>query len=154
MNDQFPFVEVPDDLRKYVGDPDPGTRIFRIYGPKEGTAVWFDAVLDICGEGGAVSPGGASMYARVSRPGVHKRLKEGRLTGFFFHVIVPGRIFKNSKRLDEGGRPYGYIPVCEIKAWNEELKSRPSRSVDNGDGNWNDDFLLAPKDWKKKLEED
>jgi len=28
----FPFVEIPQHLQEIVGEPDPGTRIFRAYG--------------------------------------------------------------------------------------------------------------------------
>jgi hypothetical protein len=66
------------------------------------------------------------MYAPVSRSGVYKRLKEGKMTAFCFHVVEAKRsIFGYQDKLKK--RPYVYIPVSECKAWAEELKTRPDR---------------------------
>ncbi len=45
---------------------------------------WFEAVTEIAGP--CVSPGGAGMFAPVSRAAVQKRIKGGNLTAFCFHV--------------------------------------------------------------------
>jgi hypothetical protein len=124
MNKEFPFVEIPANLLERVGRPDPETRLFRAYGSEADIGKWYEAVWEICRGEGSISPGGVSGYVKVSRPAVHKRLKEGRLTGFFFHLIVEPRFFKGRKKLEEGGRPYIEIPVVEAKAWAEELASR------------------------------
>jgi hypothetical protein len=59
------------------------------------------------------------MYAPVSRAAVHKRLKEGKMTAFCFHVVEAKRsIFVYQKKLKQ--LPYVYIPVSECKAWGEE----------------------------------
>jgi hypothetical protein len=67
-----------------------------------------------------VSPGGVGMYARVSRAGVHKRMKEGRLTAFLFDVVrnrpASGGGGDPAGEVG-GGRPVTYIPVQECRAW-------------------------------------
>ena len=66
------------------------------------------------------------MFAGVSRAAVHKRLKDGKLTAFLFHVTRASRsIFGYQKKLKQ--LPYAYVPVSECKAWGVELKSRPDR---------------------------
>ena len=157
MKKDFPFVEIPDALREIVGEPDPDTRMYRAYGSQDNVAEWFDTVSEICPEG-TVSPGGVSMYAGVSRPGVHKRLKEGRLTGFFYHTVKDGLFFKDRKKLEDGGRPYGLIPVSECRAWHQELKNKRDRTEADkeaaGDGDWDGKFLDKPlKNWRNKVRE-
>jgi hypothetical protein len=155
VDKDFPFVEIPEMLRSSLGDQDLGTRVFRAYGSEEDCTKWFDAVLKICSGEGSVSPGGVSMYAGVSRPAVHKRLKEGRLTGFFFYLLEAGKLFKDRKKMSEGGRPYIYIPVSECKAWAGELKRRPSR-MESGDEELSRDdvkgtIMKAPRGWRRRL---
>ena len=130
MNKEFPFVEIPSHLLKYLGKPDPHTRLYRVFGEESDVEAWFQAVWEICKDGGSISTGGVCGYVKVSRPAVHKRLKEGRLTGFFFHQIEEGRFFKGRKKLAEGGRPYILIPVSECKAWAEELKERKELALE------------------------
>lgn len=156
MKQEFPYVEVPEHLKPIVGEPDPETRLYRAYGDQEGVAEWFDAVSEICGAEGTVSPGGVSMYAGVSRPGVHKRMKEGRLTAFLYHVVKSSKFLKDRKKLEDGGRPFSLIPVVECKAWHEELKSKRDQNETNkeaaGDGDWDGKFMdKPPKDWKEKV---
>lgn len=156
MKKDFPFVEVPEHLKEIVGDPDPDTRMYRAYGSQEDVAEWFDAVSEICGPEGTVSPGGVSMYAGVSRPGVHKRLKEGRLTTFLYHTIKDGLFFKDRKKLEDGGRPFSLIPVVECKAWYEELRAKRDRKLADkeaaGDGDWEGEFMdKVPKNWRDKV---
>jgi hypothetical protein len=68
------------------------------------------------------------MYAPVSRAGVYKRLKEGNLTAFCFHVVKAERsMFGYQKKLKE--RPYVYVAVSECKAWGQDLKARPDRKA-------------------------
>ena len=87
MKTEFPFVKIPDHLRDAIGKPDEGTRMYRQYGKTDEMHKWFDAVDEICEPEGSISPGGVCGYVDVSRAGVHKRLKEGRLSGFLYHVI-------------------------------------------------------------------
>lgn len=147
----FPFVEVPEEYKEIIGVPDEGTRLYRAYGPPEGIKQWFDAVCDICGENGSVSPGGAAGYSGVSRAAVHKRLKEGRLTGFLYHVVKDGGFFKNKKTLSEGGWPYCFVAVSECRAWAEELAARKVEKETVTKEDMKGEFFIAPKDWKNKL---
>jgi len=159
MSKDFPFIEIPDHLKAIIGIPDPGTRLYRAYGTEEDCSTWHDAVFDICHGDGCVSPGGCAGYAGVTRPGVHKKLKTGGLTGFVFHYTKDSLIFKGKKVLSRNASFYCYIPVSESKAWAEELKrKRNKREVAEeviGDGNFNDTYLdYPPKHLKKKLKEE
>jgi len=157
--ESFPFVEIPEHLKDKIGIPDPGTRLYRAYGTLEDETAWADAVFDICHGDGSVSPGGAAGYARVSRPGVHKKLKTGGLTGFVFHVTKESILFKGKKKLSGNANFYCYIPVSECKAWAQELsKKRDKLELAKeimGDGNFNDKYLnKPPKHLKKKLRDE
>jgi molybdopterin/thiamine biosynthesis adenylyltransferase len=124
LKHNFPFVEIPNYMKNRIGKKDPCTRLFRRQGTEEEVSEWFESICEICEGLGVLSPGGVSMYVRVSRPAVHKRLKEGRLTGFFFHQVSDGKLFKDRKKMQDGGLPYCFIPVSECKAWAEELRIR------------------------------
>jgi hypothetical protein len=156
-NDSFPFVEIPEHLKEIIGVPDPGTRLYRAFGTEEDETKWFDAVFDICHGDGSVSPGGAAGYAKVSRPGVHQKLKAGGLTGFVFHVEKAS--FFGKKKLSANATFYCYIPVSECKAWAQELakkreKAELEKEVDKevmGDGNFGDMYIdTPPKHLKEK----
>ena len=41
---QFPFIEVPKELRKIVGEPTPGTRAYRREGTHEECGQWLEAL--------------------------------------------------------------------------------------------------------------
>jgi hypothetical protein len=126
MNKYFKYLEVQAGLEPIVGKRDPDTRIYRREGSDEDSGPWFDALCEHFPGEGFVSPGGVGMYAPVSRSGVYKRLKEGKMTAFCFHVVEAKRsIFGYQDKLKK--RPYVYIPVSECKAWAEELKTRPDR---------------------------
>ena len=126
MNKDFKYLEVPVGLEPVVGKPDPDTRIYRREGSDEDSGPWFDALCEHFPGEGFVSPGGVGMYAPVSRSGVYKRLKEGKMTAFCFHVVEAKRsIFGYQDKLKK--RPYVYIPVSECKAWGQDLRARPDR---------------------------
>jgi hypothetical protein len=150
MKKDFKYLEIPASLKPFIGEPDPDTRIYRREGSDEESGPWFDALGEHLSGEGFVSPGGVMMYAPVSRAAVHKRLKEGKMTAFCFHVVEAKRsIFVYQKKLKQ--LPYVYIPVSECKAWGEELKTRPDRKEayleaaggekPDGEGK----FLLEPK---------
>jgi hypothetical protein len=67
--------------------------------------------------------GGAAARAGVSRAAVHQRLKDGKLTGFFYYSTKPRRFLfgapKTKRELS-----LGYIPVSECLAWRKELEKR------------------------------
>ena len=92
--------------------------------------LWFDALCEHIGP--AVSPGGAAVYAKVSRAAVYKRMKAGGLTAFCFHITGKTKtIFGKEKKLKEW--PLVYIPVAECKAWGAELEERLARlNADRG----------------------
>ncbi|RPH50805.1 MAG: hypothetical protein EHM85_08975 [Desulfobacteraceae bacterium] len=159
MGKDFPFVEIPEHFKEIIGVPDPGTRLYRAYGSEDFGETWADAVFEICHGDGAVSPGGVAMYAHVTRPGVHKKLKSGGLTGFIFHVTKTSRFFKGKEALSNNANTYCYIPVSECKAWAKELSKKRDKKeyIDevSGDGNWNDTHLInPPKHLKKKFKEE
>jgi hypothetical protein len=112
-----------------------------------------NAVFEICYGDGAVSPGGVAMYARVTRPGVHQKLKAGGLTGFIFHVETSG-IFSTKKKLSANANTYAFIPVSECKAWARELAQKRDKSElvkeANGNGDWNDTYLNNPPNHLKE----
>lgn len=140
------LVDIPDRLRRILGEPGPGTRMFRQYGSEDDFQRWFDAVWEICWEGGAASPGGVAMYAGVSRAGVHKRMREGRITAFLFHVVEGVGRWTKREMLKNAGIPYIYIPGSEMRAWAELLGHVPRStrwSESNGDGDMEGEFLRA-----------
>ena len=123
MANAFPFVKIPAEVREIVGEPTPGTRVFRRSGTSEECSQWFDALSDYVEPGVGVSPGGVSMFAPVSRAAVHHRLKNGMLTAFTFYVTEDEKSFFGTTRKRKS-RPYLYIPVSECKAWAAELKRK------------------------------
>jgi hypothetical protein len=146
-------VQIPKEIAHIFGEHDPDTRIYRAQGTDEENGLWFDAVCSIC-PGGVVSPGGGGMFAPVSRPAVHKRMKDGKLTAFLFHVT--------RKKVNWLGRPreirtspYVYVPVIELKAWAEEIKARALKQgsitqeeLQDATPDWEGEFL----EWRNKDE--
>lgn len=133
MQDVFPHVVVDRSLLSMVGEPEPGTRIYRREGADTEMAAWYDA---ICGnvEARLVSPGGVSMFAPVSRAAVYKRLKEGRLTAFAFHVVEQKRGLFGRAGAVRQKTPYLFVPVSEAKAWSAELTGRVDRLAAMAEG--------------------
>jgi len=83
---QFPFIEVPKELRELVGEPTPGTRAYRREGTHAQCAEWFEALGEYYQGDVGLSTNGVVLFVPVSRAGVHKRIKEGKLTAFFFYI--------------------------------------------------------------------
>jgi hypothetical protein len=120
---QFPFVEVPKDLRKLVGEPTPGTRAYRREGTHAECGQWIeDLGLHYQGDVG-ISPAGVTMFVPVQRAAVHKRIKEGKLTAFFFYITHVESTFFGTKRKVKL-RPYIMLSLSECKAWAAEMKRR------------------------------
>jgi hypothetical protein len=148
----FPFVRIPTELYPILGTRDPGTRIYRRDGSQEESAVWFDALTDVIGP--SVSPGGVGMYCPVSRAAVYKRIKEGRLSIFLFHVTHrKTTLFGKNKILRDN--PYGYIPASEARAWRIELEERALRQgliseeeLEGSKPDWQGEFL----EWRNRNE--
>lgn len=154
MSTSFPFVLVPEELHPVFGKPVPGTRLYHREGPQEETSYWADAVFKVAGN--CVSPGGVSMYAPASRAAVHKRLKEGKLTGFFFHVTHRKRNFFGID-LSTRELAIGFIPVSECKAWRAELEQRAlekgvitEEELLGDKPDWQGDFLDWNSRWVKQ----
>ena len=137
---EFPFIEVPKDLRKIVGEPTPGTRAYRREGTHAECGQWIeDLGLHYKGDVG-ISPAGVTMFVPVQRAAVHKRIKEGKLTAFFFYITRIESTFFGTKRKVKL-RPYIVLSVSECKAWAAEMKRRmgymdePGECLDQGAGN-------------------
>jgi hypothetical protein len=149
---KFPFVEIPEELEPIVGKRDPETRIYRRDGSQEESSVWFDLLTEIIGP--SVSPGGVGMYCPVSRAAVYKRIKEGKLSIFLFHVTHRKTTLFGKNRILRDN-PYGYIPASEARAWREELEERAlsqgtitAEELEGARPNWSAEFLQ----WRNKRE--
>jgi hypothetical protein len=120
---EFPFIGVPKDLRKIVGEPTPGTRAYRREGTHAECGQWIeDLGLHYKGDVG-ISPAGVTMFVPVQRAAVHKRIKEGKLTAFFFYITHVESTFFGTKRKVKL-RPYILLSMSECKAWVAEMKRR------------------------------
>ena len=75
MKTEWPFLQIPEAFAALMGAADEGTRIYRAEGDHAAMQRWFDALCEYIGP--CVSPGGAAVYAGVSRAGVYKRMKAG-----------------------------------------------------------------------------
>jgi hypothetical protein len=165
MTTEFEFVPIPGEFAKVAGVPDEGTRMFRAEGDHAAMRRWFDALCQHVGP--CVSPGGAAVYAKVSRAAVYKRMKAGGLTAFCFHITGKTKtIFGKERKLKEW--PLCYIPSSECKAWGAELEERGARieadrgtiedeaaldqaDVENTDANLDPSFVFFdPKDKRRK----
>ena len=155
-------VTVTAKDREIVGETDPGTRMYRQSGSQEGSRRWYEYISDRWGP--LVSPGGAAMYVQVSRAGIHKRLKSGKMTAFLFHVTGRERTFSGKERTVKS-QPYVYIPVIECKVWATEVAMRSMDAenlsedefnalcdeIDGSKKDWDQDFVdRDPKDRGKK----
>lgn len=145
-------MQIPEKLYPIIGTPDSGKRIYRRDGSQEESAIWFDALTAIIGP--SVSPGGVGMYCPVSRAAVYKRIQEGKLSIFLFHVTHrKTTLFGKNKILRDN--PYGYVPASEARAWRMELEARALRhgliseeELEGARPDWSGDFLA----WRNKKE--
>ncbi len=152
MQTEFPFVEIPPEVEPFLGKREDGKRVYRKDGSQEESAAWFDLLTEIIGP--SVSPGGVGMYCPVSRAAVYKRIKEGRLSMFLFHVQYrKTTLFGKNEIVREN--PYGYIPVSEARAWRQELEERALRQgtitdeeLEGAKPDWHGEFLQ----WQEKKE--
>ena len=121
---EFPFVEVPKDLRKIVGEPTPGTRAYRREGTHAECGQWIeDLGLHYKGDVG-ISPAGVTMFVPVQRAAVHKRIKEGKLTAFFFYITRIDSDLLWQQAQSQTAHPYILLSMNECKAWVTEMKRR------------------------------
>lgn len=155
METEFQFVEIPEEALSVLGEPDPGTRLYRKSGSHEESCEWLDVVFELFGN--CVSPGGVCPYAHVSRAAVNRRIKEGRLTAFAFHEVEV-RLSLFGKRTAVKTTPYVYIPVSEAKAWGKELEDRSVRlgyvseeEIEGSKADWSQDFWEWHSKWREGL---
>ena len=120
---ELPFINVLPEALPIVGQPTPGTRFYRREGSDEECGEWFEGIGKIFGGDVGLSPGGVAMFVPVSRAAVHKRLREGRLTGFAFYVTSQGKSLWGKPRKIKA-RPYLVLSVSECKAWAKDLKRK------------------------------
>lgn len=152
MATEFPFVIIAPELESLIGTPDEGTHIYRKEGTQEESAVWFELLTEIIGP--SVSPGGVGMYCPVSRAAVYKRIKEGKLSMFLFHVTHrKTTLFGKTKTLRQ--TPFAYIPVSEAQAWRRELEERALKQgsisqeeLEGSRPDWHGEFT----EWRNKKE--
>ena len=130
MNEnEFPFINVPSAALPIVGQPTPGTRFYRREGSDEECGEWFEGIGRIFQGDVGLSPGGVAMFVPVSRAAVHKRLREGRLTGFAFYVTSQVKSLWGKTRKIKA-RPYLVLSVSECKAWAKDLKRKAGVAED------------------------
>ena len=142
MNEnEFPFINVPSAALPIVGQPTPGTRFYRREGSDEECGDWFQGIGKIFEGDVGLSPGGVAMFVPVSRAAVHKRLREGRLTGFAFYVTSQGKSLWGKPRKIKA-RPYLVLSVSECKAWAKDLKRKAGVA---------EDAKLTPDQRREKL---
>jgi len=137
-------------MKGLVGKRQTGTRIYR----REGTyqeageqAVALDKVFN----DSFVSPGGVIMFVPVSRAAFYKRMNEGRLTVFCFHVVKDEKTFFGKVRKAKS-TPFVWIPVSELEAWAEEIKEKRGEAEARKEGYFDIDALLDrdPEDRGRK----
>jgi hypothetical protein len=152
MQTAFPFVEIPKEMEPVIGVPDENTHIYRKDGSQEESSAWFDLLTEIIGP--SVSPGGVGMYCPVSRAAVYKRVQEGKLSMFLFHVTHrKTTLFGTTKTLRSSA--FAYVPVREARAWREELEERgikrgliTAEELEGAKPDWHGEFL----EWRNKKE--
>lgn len=149
------YEEVPEAYKEIIGEPDAGTRLYRAEGGQEDFEKWYNTVREICSDG-IVSPGGANMFAPVTRAAVYKALQEGRLSAFFFHITKKYKSWRG-KEIKYRNSPYGYVSVRELKIWKADLMERAGSVVTveqqkaiqtettGTRKDWRGDFLEFPK---------
>ena len=154
QSDPIKFVEIPDDVKHVFGERIPNTFMYRSEGPEEEAGAWFEAVSVVAGN--CVSPGGASMFAPVSRPAVHKRVKEGKLSAFCFYITETRKsIFGKQRKVRQ--TPLVYVPVSELKQWATELEERMIRlgrvtreELEGAKADWHGEFWEWHSKWQKQ----
>ena len=150
MSTEFPFLKVTPAMKGLVGKRQPGTRIYRREGTYE-EAGQQSVALDEVFNDSFVSPGGVIMFVPVSRAAFYKRMNEGRLTVFCFHVVKDEKTFFGKVRKAKS-TPFVWIPVSELKAWAEDIKHKRGETEARKEGDFDIDGLLEqdPEDHGRK----
>lgn len=154
MDTKFPFVNVPSELWHVVGEPDGDSRVYRRQGTQEEVGAWYEAVTTLAGD--LVSPGGVGMFCPVSRAAIHKRVREGKLSMFLFHVTSQRHLFFG-KVVTHRDSPYSFIPTSEAKAWKLELEERAISQglvtrdeLEGARPDWEGEFMEWKSRWRKE----
>jgi hypothetical protein len=140
MSSEFPFLKVMPEMKSLVGKRQPGTRIYRREGTYE-EAGQQSVALDEVFNDSFVSPGGVIMFVPVSRAAFYKRMNEGRLTVFCFHVVKDEKTFFGKVRKAKS-TPFVWIPVSELQAWAKEIKEKRGEAEARKEGDFDIDGLL------------
>ena len=150
MSTDFPFLRVTPEVKSLVGKRDKGTRIYRREGSYKEAGEWF-IQLDEAFSDKFVSPGGVVMYVPVSRAAFYKRMEEGRLTVFCFHVVHAEKTFFGKVRKAKA-TPFIGVPVSELKAWAREVEEKRGQleTVEGGDLNPYEILERDPEDRKNR----
>jgi len=120
---QFPFIEVPKELRPIVGEPTPGTRAYRREGTFKECGEWLEKLGEHYKGDVGLSTNSVVLFVPVSRASVYKRIRDGKLTAFFFYVThEETRLFGAKRKAKE--RPFIVVSISECKAWGEQMKRR------------------------------
>ena len=120
---QFPFIEVPKELLPLVGEPTPGTRAYRREGTFKECGEWLEKLGEYYKGDVGLSTNSVVLFVPASRASVYKRIREGKLTAFFFYVThEETRLFGAKRKAKE--RPFIAVSISECKAWAEEMKRR------------------------------
>jgi hypothetical protein len=159
MSDPFPFVNIPPEAETFIGKRVGNSHVYEKEGSQEELEAWWDALLTLTNDR-FVSPGGVLMFCPVSRAAVHRRIKQGQLSAFTFHVTHRILYLFGAELLKTRESPYIYIPVSEAKAWKKELEARAieqgritEAEIVDSHPDWQDDFLRWHSKWHKKQEE-
>jgi len=153
-NNSFPFVVIPPEMEEIIGTRDGPSHVWRQSGTEEECSAWFEALCECAGR--CVSPGGVGMYCPVSRAAVHRRVKDGKLSMFLFHVTEPGAtLFRRDRAVRT--TPYAYIPVSECKAWKKEFEDRAVRQeeltredLEGTKPDWTGEFMEWDSRWQRE----
>lgn len=149
----FPFVVIPPELENIIGTRDGPSHVWRKSGSEAECHAWYEALMECVGS--CVSPGGVSMYCPVSRAAVHRRVKDGKLSLFLFHVTEKSASpFRRDR--DVRTSPYGYIPVSECRAWKKEFEERAVRQeqisredLEGAKPDWDGEFMNWDSRWQR-----
>ena len=122
MRTEIQHVEVPASLSKEVGRVRRGTRSYYREGDLTEAFGWYKALKE---HYGAISPGDVSLLVGVSRNAVYKRIKQGRLTAFFYTLRKRQAVFRVrrgdlAQDITVGNlhpRVQCFIPFAECESW-------------------------------------
>jgi hypothetical protein len=151
MATEFPYLQVTTpERKKLVGKPNKGTRIYRREGTYKESGEWSLAIDEEFNDK-FVSPGGVRMFVpAVGRAAVHKRMKEGRLTAFCFHIVRDEKTFFGNTRKVKA-TPFVFIPVSECLAWAKEIEEKRGQVEPIDASHLSQDFLEKdPEDRKSR----